>query len=471
MIPEIPHRPALLVLLACTALYAFLCLGAEPYYLGDEARGGINALEMLANGDWVNLHFRGAPDQVRAKPPLLIWCISASMAVFGKTAFALRFPSAVAIVGAFWVFFRIVRLYRSAGFALTVGLLLLSVSGLVGWHVGRTGDFDALLLLFLLSGLLCILKFLDFADRRALPWAGFFWGFAFLTKGLAMGALLPGLCVYLVATRRVRAMLTDRRVWITAGIFLLFPIFWFTIVQRYGATWEAPLYTGRNVFERLLVHDIWERFTETDFEGRVSTSRYDYILYSLDKMFNVWNFAFFGFLLYGLYRAGTDVRTALNFLRRRPLLLLSLCLWFPYALILSFTTQALQQYIVPTLPFVGVATVYGFEYADRRWRGARYVFAGALLFTLGRRLWQITHPRPEPAIVAVLPDLRAASAIYVEPDAIPYDELYYVYLANQSALRFAPDTAAEILILTRDTDVTGGVRDTLWTSETGVVLR
>ena len=436
MIPPLTRPVALLILLAVTLFYAFFRLEAEPYHVADESRGGINALEMRANGDWVNLHYMGAPDEVRAKPPLLIWCISASMAVFGPTPFALRFPSAVAITLAFFVLFHLITLYRSPGFALLVGLLLLSVNGLVGWHVGRSGDFDALLLLFLLAGLYFLLQYLDFGRSGRVLGTGFFWGLAFLTKGLAMGALLPGLLVYLLPTRRLLATLRDRWLWAGIAVFALFPLAWFILVQRYGAELETPGYAGSNVFERLVLHDIWERFTQAGFEGRENTSRPDFILYSLDKMFNLWNIPFFGFLLYGLYRWTRLRGRALDWLRERRLLLLSLCLWFPYAVILSLTDQALRQYIVPVLPFVGIATVFGFDYVHRRFAWVRWVFFGLLAFTLGRRVYEFHHPSPEPAIVDLLPQFRQAHRIFVEPEALAFDELYYLYLANQPALVF-----------------------------------
>lgn len=477
MIPALSRRTALLALLAFTLFYAFYRLGAEPYYIGDESRGGVNALEMLANGDWVNLYYMGAPDEVRGKPPFLIWCISGSMALFGQTAFALRFPSAAAITVAFYVLFQIITLYRSPGFALLTGLVLLSVAGMAGWHVGRTGDFDALLVLFLLSGVLFLLRYLDFGERRSILLTGVFWGFAFLVKGLAMGALLPGLLLNLLLTRRLGAVLRDRWVWAGVGVFALFPLFWYTVVQLYGATWEEPVYTGRNVFERLIVHDIFERFTQTDFEGRTTTSGYHYFLYSLDVMFNLWNWAFFGSLLFGLYKTyRLGVGRALDWLRARPLLLTCLCFWAPYAAILSLTPQALRQYIVPTLPFVGIATVWGFDYFSRRHAAGRYVFYGLLLFTLVRRAYQLDHPRGAPPIVAELPALERADRIYVELDALDRDELYYVYLANQRALRFDTTDLAgplDYVILKHDSpyrDRFSG-REPVFAGEYGVILR
>jgi 4-amino-4-deoxy-L-arabinose transferase-like glycosyltransferase len=477
VIPRISHRTGLIVLLLFAIAYAFLNLGGEPYHVGDEARGGINALEMLATGDLVNLRYMGAPDEVRAKPPLLIWCISLSMRVFGPTPIGLRFPSALAITIAFGVLFRLITLYRSAGFALLTGLVLLSVTGMAGWHVGRTGDFDAILLLFLLSGLYFTLRYLDFGAKRAMLPAGLFFGLAFLTKGLAMGAPVPGLLLYLLLTKRFRQTVTDGWLWAGLGVYFLFVAGWYTVVQLYGATWEDPLYTGENVFERLIVHDIYERFTQEDFEGRTTTSKITYILSSLDRMYNLWNWVFFGLLLYGLYRtARIGIGTALDWLRERRLLLFSLCIWFPYAAILSFTTQALQQYIVPTLPFVGIATVWGVHHLDRKYGRFRYLFYGLLLFTLVRHMYEIYDVRDPNPIEEVLPAVAQAGSVYVELDALRNHELYYVYLANQEALIFdstAIDANTDILILRHDSPLLerARTRDAIFVGRDGKVFR
>ena len=54
-----------------------------PVHEWDESRNGINAIEMLGNGDWLNLHYAGKVDTWNAKPPLLIWCIALSFKIFG----------------------------------------------------------------------------------------------------------------------------------------------------------------------------------------------------------------------------------------------------------------------------------------------------------------------------------------------------------------------------------------------------
>ncbi|GJM36426.1 MAG: hypothetical protein DHS20C18_54270 [Saprospiraceae bacterium] len=430
---------SLALILLITTFFAFFRLGDHPLEIGDESRGGINALEMLANGDWVNLHYCGEPDGVRAKPPLFIWTVATSMHFFGANEWALRIPSALYIIAVFFLIFKLITLYQSHQFAFWTCLLLLSVSGLVGHHVGRTGDFDAMLLMFLLGGLYHLLRFLDFGNSRAIYWTGLFWGLAFMVKGLAAGTLIPGVLLYMVLSGRLLATLRKRQLWIGAAIGLLFPLGWFLAVQQYGIVWENPEYTGSNVFERLIVHDILERFTQSDFEGRVATSDHNYIFYSLDKTFNLWNFIFWGFMAFGLYRLVKDRKsiTRLMLSEKHRLLLLSLSLWFPLAVFLSFVAHALRQYIVPVVPFVGIATMIGICWLWGKYHWPKYIFFILLTFTLGRRLHFFATPHSRPPIAKEQCDyLKDAKAIYVENKALQDDELLYLYFCNQHNLYF-----------------------------------
>ena len=89
---------------------------------------------------------------------------------------------------------------------------MLSVRAVIGFHVGRTGDFDAVLLAFLLAGLYFFLLYFDFEQPRALYLAALFWGLAFLTKGPAMAVLWPGLGLYIVLQKRLKELLLDRKI-------------------------------------------------------------------------------------------------------------------------------------------------------------------------------------------------------------------------------------------------------------------
>jgi 4-amino-4-deoxy-L-arabinose transferase-like glycosyltransferase len=117
---------------------------------------------MAHNGDYVHFYYNGKPDTWNAKPPLLIWSIVLAYKLFGYNAFALRFFSAVASVFFFFFAFKLVRLYANEKFAFIASLILLTCKAVIGFHVGRTGDADALLLLFVTASLYYFLLFIDF---------------------------------------------------------------------------------------------------------------------------------------------------------------------------------------------------------------------------------------------------------------------------------------------------------------------
>jgi 4-amino-4-deoxy-L-arabinose transferase-like glycosyltransferase len=93
------HRRFFWMLLALLAGCAFVYLiGNQRVSLWDrdEPRYAQTSRQMLQSGDWVLPHFL---NEVRnAKPIGIYWCQAASMALFGDTAAAARFPSALAML-------------------------------------------------------------------------------------------------------------------------------------------------------------------------------------------------------------------------------------------------------------------------------------------------------------------------------------------------------------------------------------
>ena len=142
---------SLFSVLSIAAFFCFFNLGQQPLMLWDESLHGEIALQMLQNGDWFNYYFGGEPEPWFAKPPLAIWAIVLSYKIFGINEFALRFPSALAIAISFFFIFKIIQLYKGNRFAFFTSLILISINGLIGPHVGRTGDTDGLLVCFLMA--------------------------------------------------------------------------------------------------------------------------------------------------------------------------------------------------------------------------------------------------------------------------------------------------------------------------------
>ena len=355
------------------SVLAFFKLAKHPLYEWDESHTAINAIEMMQNGDIFNLHYVSAPDELRAKPPLFIWTVALSFEIFGASKWSLRLPSALFTIIAFWLIFKIINLYRDKEFALLTCLILLPVKAIIGYHVGRTGDFDAMLLVFLLAGLYFLLRYLDerrdalvkFNSPHHLYFSAIFFGFAFWTKGPAMAVLSPGILLYLLLTQRLKTFLLKKETWIALVITLTFPAVWFTIVHFYGVKIEQPQYAGADSFQRMFLYDLMERFTNPTFEDQAEATSGWYFFECLEESFTIWNWVFYLVIIIGITTkiGGILKIPPISFPQR--LLILSICIWTTLGLFLSIVTTAKWWYFAPAFPFIAITTYWGIDALDR----------------------------------------------------------------------------------------------------------
>ncbi len=68
-------------------------LETRPLFVPDEARYAEISREMVDSGEWLKLRLAGLP--YYEKPPLGYWLNALSVSAFGRTAFAVRLPSAL----------------------------------------------------------------------------------------------------------------------------------------------------------------------------------------------------------------------------------------------------------------------------------------------------------------------------------------------------------------------------------------
>lgn len=152
-----PHLPARLEALAACALLMllggamlFYGLGDFPVLMWDEGRLAVNALEMTQNSDWVATYYDGELDTWNTKPPLAIWLMAASMNLLGHEELALRLPSALSALATIMLVFMVcVWFLKDPAAGFVAGLVLSSSVGFISEHVARTGDYDALLSLWI----------------------------------------------------------------------------------------------------------------------------------------------------------------------------------------------------------------------------------------------------------------------------------------------------------------------------------
>lgn len=195
-----------LFLLACIPVF-FLQLDKFTVRMWDEARPAVNALEMTLNGNWFVAYYDGKPDMEYTKPALLIWSIALAMKLFGYNEFALRLPSAISALSTTIIIFWFGKSYFNSLIAgLSSGLVLITSIGFVGEHVARTGDFDAMLVLWITVYSLSFFTYLHTrsSNRKSYLYiAAIAFVLAVLTKGIAGMIPLPGLFIYTIYQKKL----------------------------------------------------------------------------------------------------------------------------------------------------------------------------------------------------------------------------------------------------------------------------
>ena len=84
-------------LAVCTlAFFCFRCLDVQYVDSWDEARHGVNAYEMIQNGDYIRHTYNYQTDDWNLKPSVSYWGIVLGFRLFGYSVLGLRFASALA---------------------------------------------------------------------------------------------------------------------------------------------------------------------------------------------------------------------------------------------------------------------------------------------------------------------------------------------------------------------------------------
>lgn len=229
-----PARAAAIVLLlAAVSLPLLRGLELLPVQRWDEARFALGAFEMSQRRDPIVATIRGEPDTANLKPPLQYWVLMASTAVIGPGTMALRLPSAAAAIAT-----ALLLLAVSAGhlrrplLGAVAALVLVTSPGYAGHHIARTGDADALLVLWLTAGILALYLWLEAgarSDDRRLWLAAAAFALALLTKGVAALLPLPGVALGAVLLGRGRQAVRCRRLWLAAAAAVAPLLVWYPL--------------------------------------------------------------------------------------------------------------------------------------------------------------------------------------------------------------------------------------------------
>lgn len=363
--PKIPNFRivfSIILLLLCCWVVVYR-IDAVPMNLWDESRQANNALEMMQSGNWYYTTYNGQPDFWNTKPHLLVVLQALAMKFLGPGLLALRLPSAIAACLTLVVWF--VFLYKSHGFdsAGFFVLILVTCGGFNTYHVARTGDYDALLLLFIS---LATIRFFRIADGSAenSDWiqAGIWIALSALTKSVAVLLWAPSWLVLLILSKQFRV--GHLKNWL---FMLLIPIV--SVFVYYGyREWLTPGY----------LQAVWEN----EWVGRYARPNEGHITQPWYYFGELWNrsFAWFVVLLpipFFWPLKTTESREKWSVLLVALLFLLFTSIsatrisWyaapvlplFCWLLVIPFSVYALRtRFLLLYTAFIGLAAVFGFFY-------------------------------------------------------------------------------------------------------------
>ena len=196
---------SVIALLFIVYLSLFYKLGAGSLNIWDEARLAVSALEMSQTGHWLIPTYDFKPDMWNVKPPLMIILEAMAMKSLGFNELAVRLPTAIAAFATLaLLFWFCVRQLNSLLVGFCSVLFLCTSPGYVSLHVARTGDYDTLLILFLVAYFLSAFTFLKTRKYSHYLLFCLFLLLALFTKGIAAGFFLPGVFIMFLLDKDFR---------------------------------------------------------------------------------------------------------------------------------------------------------------------------------------------------------------------------------------------------------------------------
>jgi 4-amino-4-deoxy-L-arabinose transferase-like glycosyltransferase len=319
----------LIVYLAIIYFPLFLHLDSLSLRKWDESRRGVNAMEMVEGGHLLVPQFEGNPDMYGTKPPLLIWSQAIGMKIFGVTELAVRLPSAIA--GLFTVLLLVLFSWRYldnafAGFI--GGIILVTTPAYINAHGAISGDYDALLTLWLTGYIFAFYAFLKNRQFKYLYLVGLFVVLAGWTKGVAGMFFLPPLLIFCVLDKTSQEVLGYRQLYGTTIV----------AIGCVAAYYFARESINPGFLDAIWNNEIYGRFI-TASDGNSSDFWYYFRRIYTFQRFHPWLFFFpVSILILWLHRPSRHFASYA---------LLVICVFF---VVISTSKTKLTWYFLPSLP-------------------------------------------------------------------------------------------------------------------------
>ncbi|WP_273444628.1 ArnT family glycosyltransferase [Neolewinella agarilytica] len=413
-----------LLLILIASILCAINIGSAEVHAWDEARRGINALRMLQTADWWNYRFLDQTDSFNTKPPLFTWVLALSFKWFGVNIWSLRLPSLLAMLAYLTYLWVWIRDWQNGQLANTVLGILISVNGIIGFHVARAGDTDMLFLLFLTIGLGELFRYLNEAKAIRLYYALGAILLAFLTKGVAIALIIPGAMAY-VWRRRAVCQQKFRPVLLVLGTAIAAGFLAYLLCNQFGLATDYA--NGqKNLWQAMFLTDGVERFSNSEFE---SGYHWDFLLVALDLGFGPWIYLLYAALI--LLPITIGWKAFYRWVKKDELLVFSFLLFCSVGFLLTVSQNKHQWYPAPVYPFLAYALARAIHFLFEWKRFLVYPILLIWLVLIGFKARHHYHDqdaiRP---LTKIWEDELLNNASVAVPNNVPQQLLFHLYLRN-----------------------------------------
>jgi hypothetical protein len=365
------RRLSLLLPILLTAIVYLFSAADRAVTDYDEGYYAQPAVHIVKHNDWITPYVNGV--RFLEKPPLLYWVTAASFKAFGINEFALRLPTALAMIALVWIVMLIARLVADEEAVLVSGL---STSFSVGAYLfTRETLHDIWLVLFLALAMYAFLKwYLDplHSWRPALLFYAAMAG-GFMCKSLVGVAFPVGIAAlfFLVSRECPRWRTLHLVPGLLLFLILAAPWHWLAAVQNQG------------FLEFFLVKEQFLRF----LGKREPPILWSVPLATFWSLILVWFFPWIAFLPSAFWASRRSCER-----NERVLLKLAL-IWTGVVLGFFSLSDRLEHYAFPALPalslFIAVAFSHRHKSKSMLWafRGLAIIGAAILAFGIGSGIW------------------------------------------------------------------------------------
>lgn len=234
------NRQSLIYIPLFIAVYfsIFHFIAKPTILIFDEGSYSNNAIEMTKNNNFFVLHYDGKPTLYNTKPPFVIWMQSIFMRIFGMNELAVRLPSALsALIVIISLLFFSNRVLKKQVIGIFAIITLISTMGYVKTHVVRSGDLDAILVmwvtLYSLVYLAILLKNVSVSKYILFTCIGVV--FAFLSKSVAGLIPILGLFIATIFSKERKNIFTNKYLYIGSISVVIVCIGYYLLRDHYAA--------------------------------------------------------------------------------------------------------------------------------------------------------------------------------------------------------------------------------------------